>query len=305
MKKILSLLIFLSAYNVYAQESFSLESESMRYIRRSKPEDMTIFEQNKQKNLLFVNEEITTHIIFPENIKMMDISTDKLVGNQCFDNIVRIKPANRMMDNEITGTITIIGERHIAQYTVIYTGKPSCANSIFDVEHKDMRPYQNPDVLMPVGDMANYAWAIYSSKRKFNNIKASAYGLKAVVNNIYTVGDYFFIDFSLYNNTKVKYDIEEMRIKLTDKKETKATNSQTIELSPEFSINNTKSFKKSWRNVIVLKKLTFPNGKVLRIEISENQISGRVIVIPVEYQDILNADGFSEELLKHLSNKSK
>lgn len=168
-----------------------------------------------------------------------------------------------------------------------------------------MQAYNNPDVLMPQSDMATYAWAIYSSPRKFNNITASAYGIKAVVNNIYAIDDYFFIDFSLYNKTKVKYDIEEMRIKLMDKKEAKATNSQTIELTPVYSLNHTPSFQKSYRNVIVLKKLTFPDEKVLKLEISENQISGRVIYIPIEYSDILHADGFDESLLPNLKNKSK
>lgn len=59
--------------------------------------------------------------------------------------------------------------------------------------------------------------------------------MKAVVNNIYAVGDYFPSTTPLQNKTKIAYDIEELRVKLTDKKETKATNSQTIELSPVFS----------------------------------------------------------------------
>ena len=108
------------------------------------------------------------------------------------------------------------------------------------------------------------------------------------------------ISCSLYNKTKIKYDIAELRIKLADKKETKATNSQTIELSPVYSLNSAKSFKKAYRNVIVVNKLTFPNEKVLRLEISENQISGRVVYIPIEYEDILNADSFDENLLKHM-----
>ena len=110
------------------------------------------------------------------------------------------------------------------------------------------------------------------------------------VNNIYTVNDKFFIDFSLTNKSNIKYDIDEIRIKLTDKKETKATNSQTVELSPVFSLNQAKSFKRSYRNVIVVDKLTFPDEKVLRLEISEKQISGRTISIPIEYADILHAD---------------
>ena len=87
-------------------------------------------------------------------------------------------------------------------------------------------------------------------------------------------------------------------MKLADKKETKATNSQTIELTPVFSLNHVKKFKKNYRNVLVLPKLTFPEEKVLRLEISENQISGRVIILTIEYEDILNADGFDANLMK-------
>ena len=66
-------------------------------------------------------------------------------------------------------------------------------------------------------------------------------------------------------------------------------------------ISNTyaKKFQKNYRNVLVLPKLTFPDEKVLRLEISENQISGRVIVLTIEYEDILNADGFDSDILKN------
>lgn len=257
---------------------------------------------------IYVNSEVTTHIVMPENIKMVDISTSKIIGNQCADNIVRIKPnlenendsisAAGYEDNELLGTVTLIGERHIAQYDILYTNVPALAASIFEVPYSHTQSYINPEVSMPMAEMARYAWAVYSSDRKFNQIVSKQHGMKAVVNNIYTIGDYFFIDYSLQNRTKIPYDIEEVRIKLTDKKETKATNSQTIELSPVFSLNHVRKFKKNYRNVLVLPKLTFPDEKVLRLEISENQISGRVIVLTIEYEDILHADGFDTDILK-------
>lgn len=256
---------------------------------------------------IYVNSEVTTHIVMPENIKLVDISTAKIVGNQCTDNIVRIKPylesdslqaVGSYKDNELLGTITLIGERHIAQYDILYTQSPGMAASIFEVPYNHMRSYINPEVSMPMAEMARYAWAVYSSDRKYNQIVTKAHGMKAVVNNIYAVGDYFFIDYSLQNKTKIPYDIEEIRVKLTDKKETKATNSQTIELSPVFTLNSSRKFKKNYRNVLVLPKLTFPDEKVLRLEISENQISGRVIVLTIEYEDILHADGFDSDILK-------
>lgn len=89
-------------------------------------------------------------------------------------------------------------------------------------------------------------------------------------------------------------------MKLADKKEVKATNSQTVELTPVFSLNNAKKFKKHYRNVLVLPKLTFPDEKVLTLEISENQISGRVISMTIHYEDILNADGFDADILNKI-----
>lgn len=256
---------------------------------------------------IYVNREVTTHIVMPENIKMVDISTTKIAGNQCTNNIVRIKPScgsdsipeAGYRDNELLGTLTLIGERHIAQYDILYTQSPQMAASIFEVPYSHTQSYINPEVTMPMAEMARYAWAVYGSGRKYNQIVSRAHGMKAVVNNIYAVGDYFFIDYSLQNKTKIAYDIEELRVKLTDKKETKATNSQTIELSPVFSLNHVRKFKKSYRNVLVLPKLTFPDEKVLRLEISENQISGRVITLTIEYEDILHADGFDSDILKN------
>ncbi|NPD80977.1 conjugative transposon protein TraN [Prevotella sp. PINT] len=259
------------------------------------------------KEKILVNSEVTTHIVMPENIKMVDLSTTKIIGNQCADNIVRIKPfieadsvPTSYREGELMGTLTLIGERHLAQYDVVYTTAPSRAASIHRVPYAGLDSYINPEVSMPQSEMARYAWAVYGSGRKYNQVVSRANGMKAIVNNIYSIGDYFFIDYSLQNSTKIAYDIAEVRVKLTDKKEVKATNSQTVELSPVYSLNLAKKFKKNYRNVLVLDKLTFPDEKVLRIEISENQISGRVITLTVEYDDILNADGFDSDILKNL-----
>ena len=206
----------------------------------------------------------------------MDISTDKLVGNQCADNIVRLKPKSTLMDNELAGTVTVIGERHIAQFTVYYTKAPKRAHSVYTVGQEDIRDYTNPEVSMTQGDMSRLCWSIFMSRRKCFRVHGKQYGIRAQVNNIYTVGD------------------------LMDKKELKATNSQTIELTPVYMVNHADHFTKSYRNVIVLKKLTFPEEKKLRLEITEDQISGRVSYLDINYRDILNADSFSPDLLMNL-----
>ena len=39
---------------------------------------------------IYVNENVTTHLVMPETIRLVDISTDTIVGNQVNDNIVRL-----------------------------------------------------------------------------------------------------------------------------------------------------------------------------------------------------------------------
>lgn len=240
----------------------------------------------------------------PENIKLVDLSTAMIAGNQPADNVLRLKPvvndSVRLRNYDRLGTVTIIGERHIGQFDIVYTNETELTSTVITVDYSMLRDYSNPEISMPQGDMSKFAWAVYGLKPRFNNIRKSAYGINARVNNIYSVGNYFFIDFSLQNKTNIAYDIDEMRVKLTDKRQAKATSSQTIELKPVFTLMTTASFRKDYRNVIVLDRLTFPDEKVLRLEITENQISGRVISLDIEYNDILNADGFGPEVEKRI-----
>ena len=87
-------------------------------------------------------------------------------------------------------------------------------------------------------------------------------------------------------------------MKLADKKLTKATNAQVIELTPALVLEAGKTFQHGYRNVVVVKKMTFPNDKVLTIEMTEKQISGRNISLNIDYEDVLSADSFSAALLE-------
>ena len=46
------------------------------------------------------------------------------------------------------------------------------------------------------------------------------------------------------------------------------------------------------------KKMTFPNDKLLTIEMTEQQISGRNISLNIDYEDVLSADSFNTALLE-------
>ena len=250
---------------------------------------------------LRVNDQVTTVITATEPVRFVDISTDRVAGDQPLENTVRLKPKEGPAVNaegDVLGVVTIITERYRVQYSLVYTVRPDEAVTDKAVLHPETVPYSNPAVSLSTEDMARFARRIWYSGAKYRNVGARRHHMDIRLNNVYTAGDFFFIDFSVENRTNIRFDIDQLRFKVEDKRRTRATNSQSVELRPVMLLESGTSFLHGYRNVAVIRKLTFPNDKVLTIEMSEKQISGRTIALSIDYQDVLNADTFSRDLLE-------
>ena len=252
-----------------------------------------------EMELITVNEKVTTVITSSESIRFVDISTDKVTGDKPIETTIRLKPTNgEHKDGEILGIVTIVAETYRTQYALIYTTRLEEAVTDKEIQQHERIPFNNPAVTMPTEEMVRYARRIWNSPAAYRNISTKRHRLVMRLNNVYSVGDYFFLDFSIENKTNLRFDIDELRFTLKDKKQSKSTNVQTIDLKPALVLDQSKSFLHGYRNVVVIKKMTFPNDKVLTIEISERQISGRTISMAVDYEDVLGADTFNTLLLK-------
>ena len=248
---------------------------------------------------LTVNEQVTTVITASEPIRFVDISTEKVAGDRPIDNVIRLKPKEAgHEDGEVLAIVTIVTERYRTQYALLYTTRLQEAVTDKEIQLMECNAYDNPAVSMSTADMNRFARRIWNSPARYHNVASKAHRMVMRLNNIYAVGDYFFLDFSIDNRTNIRFDIDEIRVKLADKKVSKATNTQVIELTPALILEQSKSFRHGYRNVIVIRKMTFPNGKVLSIEMTEKQISGRNITLNIDYEDVLAADSFNAVLLE-------
>ena len=252
----------------------------------------------EEMELLTVNEQVTTVITATEPIRFVDISTDKVAGDQPISNTIRLKPKEAgHADGDVLAIVTIVTERYRVQYALIYTTRLQEAVTDKEVQMEEQQPFHNPAVSLSTEDMYRFARQIWTSPARYRDVSNRKHRMIMRLNNIYAVGEYFFIDFSVENRTDIRFDIDEIRVKLADKKVSKATNSQIIELKPEMMLEKNMSFLHGYRNVMVVRKMTFPNDKVLTIEMSEKQISGRTISVNIDYEDVLNADSFNCSLL--------
>ena len=97
-----------------------------------------------------VNREVSTHFVTGDPIKYVDISMNEVVGNLPLKNILRIKPIeekikvknNRggwgeedrtFIDGQSMGIVTIVTERSVSQYQLVYTEiPPGCLQPVRD-----------------------------------------------------------------------------------------------------------------------------------------------------------------------------
>lgn len=254
------------------------------------PVDNSLMAGNNIEELkvLYINKDVSTHFLAMEDIKYVDISIDKIVGDIPTGNTLRVKP----IEEGASGVITIVTERFLVQYMLVYTSDISKVYTRFNIPYSDLRSYMNPETNLTKSQMYDYAHRMFISDNKYYDVSAKNNLVKIVLNNIYTFDKYFFIDVSMINRSNIRYDIDQIRFKIEDKKQTKATNYQSIEIMPLMQVNTNKVFKKNYRNVFVFEKFTFPDEKVFTIEISEKQISGRTIILRIDYADVLHADTF-------------
>lgn len=246
--------------------------------------------------IIYITNDLSVHFRSPEPVQYVDLSTNTLIGDIPVENLVRVKffPDSLTKPKHLSevGIVTIVGQSFLAQYKVIYLSDPSSTNLTGNIEivPSQMKPLEFPEITMTNYELKHYSYQLFLRKATWNSVVSKGTGMEARLNNIYSMGDYIFVDLSFKNRTNIKYDIDQIRFKIEDKKVVKATNVQEVEVTPVFILNNQKYFKKDFRNIYVFKKFTYPNSKVLNIQLTEDQISGRMIELKIDYKDLLNAD---------------
>jgi len=256
---------------------------------------------------LEITEGINLHMISPEPIQYVDLSTDKLTGDLPANNIARIKitdnPSSEkdkkkqsapFFSGDTVGIITVVGQSFIAQYKAVYRNADNLNTVInIHIQPEAMQPIEFDRMVFSNRELKKFALGIIQKKADKKPVRTeNNLNLSIQLNNVYVMGDYIFLDMTFKNTSNLSYDLEALKFSIEDKKIHKATNNQSIEMTPVFQLNAQKHFRKNLRNIYIFKKFTYPNSKVMMIRMIEQQLSGRTIEMKVNYSDILRADTF-------------
>jgi conjugative transposon TraN protein len=239
---------------------------------------------------VFIKRSLTLHFLAPEKITYVDIPKG-LVGDLPDKNLLRIKVLDSAKIKEaFIGVLTILGEKRIKQYSIILDDRPEAAfSTLIDIRMVEMRSINPKSSVTSGAELDSISRELMAHEPLRAELREKKNGIRAVLNEIVSVGEYLLLDIAFENTSGILYEIDGLRFRVEDQKQHKATTVQSLEVVPVSSLLNIPVFEENYRNIFVLRRLTFPDHKILKVELSEKQISGRAITFNIRYSDILKA----------------
>ncbi|MGJ7030878.1 conjugative transposon protein TraN [Niabella hirudinis] len=231
----------------------------------------------------------TVHIISPEPISYVDISSAEVDGDIAEKKLCRIKPSKLKEGDQFT--VTVVTKTFLSVYEfTCSSGNPAMEALIVNINPIEAVPIIEQGYLTQA-DFNGLAIRAMNKKREVYDLHSRAYELRIGVNNIFIVGDYLLFDIGIKNKSGLTLDVDQIKFTIKDEKILKATVSQQLPIEPlyRFYDDGNLQIKKHYRNIYCFKKFTFPSDKVLCIELTEKQISGRKILLNIDYKQVLTA----------------
>lgn len=255
---------------------------------------------------LEISTDKTTHLIFPQPIKYVDVSTaDVLVDKaDVIDNVLRMKAVK---ENFSEATITVItGDGQYFSFLANYNPSPRLLSITFNKNNPGYRPAAKEAVMsaksseiifekstMSEGEMSQYAEYIIKHKRTVKHLAQVAYDFRFSADGLFIKDNVFFLKLGFGNNAYIDYDIDFVKFFIKDKEVAKRTPQQDIEVKPIYIFNSgtgadkIKGKTKTFR-VYSFDKFTIPGDKQLWCQVYEVN-GGRKLEFAISNEDIIRA----------------
>lgn len=233
----------------------------------------------------------TTNLIFPYSIISVDRGNSDVLVQKAkgVENVLQLKAAVHSFTE--TNLTVITGEGALYSFLLHFSQVPKDLN----LKVSEMAvPVDKVTILsdnkVNEYDLYHIARRIFSKKSIFSGPRNSRYNMSVRTKGIYVHADALYIQLEIENRSFINFDVDQLRLFLKDKKRTKRTASQEVELKALYIEGNIKRIEGNSAQsvVIVLDKFTIPDKKNFILQIME-QNGGRHLEIKVNNKHLIRA----------------
>jgi conjugative transposon TraN protein len=224
---------------------------------------------------LSISMDKTTSLVFPHPVKHVDRGRKEVLVQRVkeAENILFLKAATT--DFRQTSLSVVTGDGSIYSFWVCYG---EVAEPVHYLESRTKK------------SVAHYAQSIMYNPKQLRGIRDQSWDMHASVSGIYIKENVLYYQLELENKSPIDYDFDFLRLYIRDKKRSKRTASQEVELIPLHIAGNTSKIKSNNKTVIVLafEKFTIPDARYLAIEVGEKS-GGRHLLMKLNNNKIIRA----------------
>lgn len=246
----------------------------------------------------------TTHLIFANKIVYVDLGSDAIIADKSepAQNVLRVK-ANQKGFSE-TSLAIITDDGRFYSFLVNYEDNPeklniSIANNAeFDEEFSTatgLKKSTPENIIMPENamnevDLEQTCSDVVVMKRQIKTTGINRMKMAMTLNGVYIKDKIMFLQFEINNHSEIDYTIDFMKFYIKDVDIAKRMAYQEIEVKPLFEYNKNITWVsngKSSIRVIALPLVTFPNDKVMTVELYE-KLGGRHLKFDIDNETIIS-----------------
>ena len=233
----------------------------------------------------------TTSIVFPYAIKSIDRGSQDVLVQKArgVENILLLKAARQNFGQ--TNLTVVTADSKLYVFVLNYNedcpdlnfqpGKLTALDSdiLFSLENEDQKKIES------------YSKLALSKKKKASGPSRSKFDIKLAVDGIFIHQDVIYFRLLLGNNSRIGYEVDQLRFFIRDQKKSARTAWQEIEIIPIFStfIDKVIPDESEIQMVCALPKFTIPEKKYLTVQLIEKK-GGRQIEIDVRNNDLIGLD---------------
>ena len=179
----------------------------------------------------------TVHILFPSPVTYIDIGSMDIIAGKAAgaENVVRVKAAVRDFPKETNLTV-ITEDGGYYSFDARYAENPQVATHEIGAATSASPAVQTPPaegrVLLEATGRERPAVVkktlndIYRLNRTEMRLRKKHYGIETEVQGIYVRNDVIYIHLSLYNNSNISFEVEDLHFRIEDRKVAKRTAQQ-------------------------------------------------------------------------------
>ena len=259
---------------------------------------------------LSVTYDKTTHLIFPAQIRYVDLGSSNIIAGKAedADNVLRIKAAIRDFETE-TNLSVVCNDGSFYSFNVKYAEEPERLNiEMQDFLHSGTNnlPTNKADIYFK--ELGNESPVLVklimktiwqNNKREINHIGSKKFGVQFLLRGLYTHNGLLYFHLLTKNQNQMPYNIDFITFKVVDKKVAKRTAIQEQILHPLRMYNDVIRVNgyQTQCSVFALEQFTLPDDKVLEVTLFE-QNGGRHQTFVVENEDLIRAKNIDNLKLK-------